>query len=145
MIGIGGIGAVAQAQDTVATDTLEAYNRPLSVSVIDTSRDWAARQRIAYAAILGLLQKDFLTLTDWTDQIRSYSQANTLQLSGPLAAIAAKTKLNLLSKNQVTYEASLQATVGQDLANIDGFTEVYAAPQELVTEADQLAGTLGVA
>ena len=84
----------SQVQDAMSSDDLADFNVPVSVVLITQAQDWQTRQQIAYAAIKGLLQGDFLGLADWQQQINLYSFANPAYLTGPYNTIKALAGLN---------------------------------------------------
>jgi hypothetical protein len=145
MTGIGGIGSAAQVQNTMASFNLANFEVPLSISVTVQAQDWATRQRIQYAALEGLICKDFLSLQDWSDQIRRYSLANPIQLNGPYGAIAATAPLNPLFKaTHIVPDPLLGLDVGLYLETIPLFADVFVAEQSLVTDSEGLSSALGV-
>jgi hypothetical protein len=145
MIGIGGVGASAQVQNNMASENLGNFDVPLSISLTTKAQDWATRQKIQYAAVEGLISKDFLSLQDWSDQIRRYSLANPVQLNGPYGAIASSTSRNQMFKaTQITEDRDLGLAVGLYLEQLPNFADVFVAEQSLVTDSEGLASALGV-
>ncbi len=119
----------------MAASALAEWDRPVTVAFTEKAKDWQDRQKIQYAAILGLLKQDFLGLRDWGDLIGRYSKANPMQLSGPMAAIQPDLTLNKLLLPKLVDQPGL-GQVGTYLLQVLGFAAIVLHPEEILnTEA----------
>ena len=129
--------------DQIASDELTNFDCPVNVVFISQSQDWQTRQQIGYAAIKGLLNEDFLGLADWSEQIRTYSEANPAYLSAPYSTI-----LPLIARNRnVLMSLAMNPKlgwVGQFLMKVYAFSAVFTAPTELLSDAANLSARLGL-
>ena len=132
----------SQVQDAMSSDDLADFNVPVSVVLITQAQDWQTRQQIAYAAIKGLLQGDFLGLADWQQQINLYSLANPAYLTGPYNTIKALAGLNQIVLKSLVLDPVL-GLVGEFLTQIYGIQKTFVAPADLLNDSADPGSELG--
>jgi hypothetical protein len=132
----------SQVQDAMSSGDLADFNVPVSVVLITQAQDWQTRQQIAYAAIKGLLQGDFLGLADWQQQINFYSLANPAYLTLPYNTIKALAGLNQNVLRSLVLDPVL-GLVGEFLTQIYGIQKTFVAPADLLNDSADPGSELG--
>lgn len=133
----------ATVQDQISVSNLQGFDQPLSIQIISKTQDWQTRQRIAYESILLYLKQEFLSLTDWSEQINIFSQANPPYLNGPYSAIQSLTGRNRLIAMRLVELGDL-GQVGNFLASIGNFDKVFVAEDSVLSNPADLEQRLGL-
>lgn len=124
------------AQDNITTDLLDKFHRPLSINIVKKSRDWQFRQKMGYESMKGLMQKDWMSVSDWKEQISLYSKSLIL-LSGPISAI---TPLLVLNRKLLTslFIDKIKGKVGKFLQTMQGFDTAFVLSPETLNDEEAL-------
>lgn len=122
--------ANGDTQDNIAAGVASDYDRPIAVSVISKLSRFPFLQELGYNGQLGFLQKGFLGLQDYNDQLSLYSSSSPL-LTAAWNLIKPIAPLNLDVQRDLVESDSL-GTVGDVFEQVVGFDQVFAVdPSEL--------------
>ena len=127
-------------QENISAQSLQEFDLPITVIFIKKAEDWQTRQKIQYAALLGLLREDFFGLNDWKEQINIYSAASTI-LKPSLTAILPLIPINRKILQKLVIDPEL-GTVSRYLLSLYGFSEIVTQPQDLLLK--DLGSLIGV-
>jgi len=132
-----------EVQDAMSSASLADFQVPVSVVMITQTQDWQTRQKIAYAAQIGLIKNDFLGLADWQEQINIYSAANAPYLTTPMNAIKALVPRNRNVLMTLVLDPVL-GWVGEFLESIYGLAQTFVTPAEVLNNSSDPGSELGV-
>jgi hypothetical protein len=120
-------------QNSVASDYLDQFDQPLSVSAITKLQSFAFIQQLTYNGILASLAANVHGLQDWYDQMTIYSSTNLL-LDNAWDSIKDIALKNLELQKQIYDDADL-GRVGLLFQSIDNFGSVFTVTPDDDTDS----------
>lgn len=120
-------------QYNISNEYLQQFDLSLGVSAVQKLSKFAYLQQLNYNAMLESLKENFLSLSDWAEQIAMYSSASSL-LAGSYSVIKPIVDKNLQMSTKIIEFGDL-GKVGIPLTQVQGFDKVFnISDQELANQ-----------
>jgi hypothetical protein len=123
-------------QDDISAKYLDQFNVSIPVSMVSKLRNWEARQKFQWDAVIKHPQQQFHGLKDFLKQMDMYSSTHII------LKIAWKVIKTLVPKNTEILALMTSApglgSVGKSLLQIHGFGQVFGAHPEDLLRVDNI-------
>lgn len=127
-------------QDNLSNSVLNQFHISIGTNITEKTQDWPTRQRIAYEAIKGLMVNDWHGLQDFRDQLNSYSNTHII-LRTAFSVIQSIIPFNSRIRDTLVQIPGM-GLVGNFLLSLPGFNSIFVAPQDLLSNSNQLNSTI---